>query len=79
MLRALLGVAVDDGLLEANPFARVKLRLDDNSAAREVLTRQDLAALFGGVRTRRSGGSSASASTPARGSASSASSPGPTW
>ena len=50
MLRALLNTAMDDGLLEANPFARVKLRLDDDSAAREVLTRQDLAALFGSVR-----------------------------
>ena len=50
MLRALLNTAVDDGLLDANPFARVKLRLDDDSAAREVLTRQDLAALFGSVR-----------------------------
>jgi integrase len=40
---------VDDGLLDANPFARVKLRLDDDSAAREVLTRQDLAALFDSV------------------------------
>ena len=40
---------MDDGLLEANPFARVKLRLDDNSSAREVLTRQDLAALFDSV------------------------------
>ena len=50
MLRALLNVAVDDGLLDANPFSRVKLRLDDDSAAREVLTRQDLAALFGSAR-----------------------------
>ena len=50
MLRALLNTPVDDGLLGANPFARVKLRLDDNSAAREPLTRQDLAALFEGAR-----------------------------
>ncbi len=46
MLRALLNTAVDDRLLDANPFARVKLRLDDDSAARETLTQQDLAALF---------------------------------
>ena len=37
---------MDDGLLDANPFARVKLRLDDNSTAREVLTRRDLGVLF---------------------------------
>ena len=47
MLRALFGVAVDDGLLDANPFSRVKLKLDDDSERREVLTASDLKALFG--------------------------------
>jgi integrase len=46
MLRALLNVAVDDGLLASNPFGRVKLRLDDDSSQREVLTQEDLTALF---------------------------------
>ena len=47
MLRALLNVAVDDGLLASNPFSQVKLRLDDDSSQREVLTQEDLTALFG--------------------------------
>lgn len=46
MLRALLNVAVEDGLLAANPFSRVKLRLDDDSETRETLTRGDLEKLF---------------------------------
>ncbi|MFC7688850.1 tyrosine-type recombinase/integrase [Paeniroseomonas aquatica] len=47
MLGALMSVAVNDRLVEDNPFARVKISLNDDSAAREVLTSNDLAKVFG--------------------------------
>jgi len=52
MLRALLNVAVDDALLESNPFIRVKLTLADDSERRSVLTTEDLEALFAKLRGR---------------------------
>lgn len=46
MIRALFNVAVDDGLLKDNPFTRVKLKLDDDSDAREPLSTDDLKTIF---------------------------------
>jgi integrase len=46
MLRALLNVAVDVGLLAGNPFVRVKLKLDDDADSREDPTCDDLRAVF---------------------------------
>jgi integrase len=47
MVRSLLTIAREDGLLAASPFDQVKLgKLKDDSEAREVLTRDDLVKLF---------------------------------
>jgi len=47
MVRSLLTVAKEDGLLATNPFEQVKLgRLKDDAESREVLTRDDLIKIF---------------------------------
>ena len=46
MMRALIGTACDDGLLGANPFSRVKLKLEDDSEVRQDLIQADLIRLF---------------------------------
>jgi hypothetical protein len=47
MVRSLLTVAREDGLLATSPFDQVKLgKLKDDAEAREVLTRDDLVKLF---------------------------------
>jgi integrase len=49
LLRAMFGAARDDALLASNPFSNVKLPHKDDSAPREVLTRDDLVAFFGAL------------------------------
>ena len=47
MLRAVLGVALEDGTLTDNPFSRVKLGVDDSDAARRAsYTLTDLKTIF---------------------------------
>jgi integrase len=46
MLRTLLNIAVEYGLLAGNPFTRIKLKLGDDSDRREVLSHDDLKAIF---------------------------------
>lgn len=46
LMRTLIGTACNEGLLAANPFTRVKLKLEDDALLREDLTKTDLVSLF---------------------------------